>query len=295
MQDFTRETRDLIEQAWRVRQEHFPPEIFFDYPAKTQSISLTGTACSLQCAHCGGHYLENMLSINDLPAGGAAEVSFTSALISGGCTPDGRVPFVQHLDVLKELKEKQGLRLNFHTGLLTEEEIALLAGLADTASFDFVVDTDTIHEVYGLERTPGDYRRTYQALRKVVPVMPHLTIGLKGGEWGGEEKALDDLTELGLDGLTFLVFIPTAGTRYADRRPPEIEEVVRFLAQARIRLPGIPLALGCMRPQGRYRQQLDEAAVALGLNRIVIPAPGGREMAAKLQLEMKRGEECCAL
>lgn len=270
-----------------------PGEIFFDYPVKTKSISLTGNACALKCAHCGGHYLEKMLPINEISIDNQSEFPFRSALISGGCTADGRVPIASHLETLRALKKQ--IRLNFHTGLITEEEIALLPGLADTVSFDFVVDTDTIREVYGINRTAEDYIKVYRSLRRVVQVMPHLTLGLKGGAWGGEEKALDVLEELGLDGLTFIVFIPTPGTRYANRRPPNVAEVIDFLARARARFPNIPLALGCMRPKGRYRQVLDEAAVKIGLNRIVMPTPGARKAAVAQGLKVIWGEECCAL
>jgi len=285
----------LVQQAWEVRRAHFADEIFFDFPTLTESITLTGQSCALNCAHCGGHYLKGMRSVPEIKAQGSpnSNYGFRSALISGGCTLEGKVPFTQQLDFLHKLK--QDVRLNFHVGLLDGDEILLLKDLANVVSFDFVADPETIQEVYGLKKGLEDYSRVYQALREVVPVMPHLTLGLRGGQWGGEEKALDALEELGLDGLIFNVFIPTPGTRYALKQPLPVEEVIRFLAGARMRFPDISLALGCMRPKGRYRQILDEAAVALGLNRLVMPTPGARRIAGELGLRVLRGEECCAL
>ena len=285
----------LVQQAWEVRQANFADEIFFDFPTLTESITLTGQSCALNCAHCGGHYLKGMKSVPEIKAQGAQNFSyaFRSALISGGCTIEGKVPFTQQLDFLHKLK--QDVRLNFHVGLLDADEILQLKALANVVSFDFVADLETIQEVYGLKKGPEDYSRVYQALREVVTVMPHLTLGLRGGQWGGEEKALDALEKLGLDGLIFNVFIPTLGTRYALKQPLPVEEVIRFLVRARMRFPDISLALGCMRPKGRYRQTLDEAAVALGLNRLVMPTPGARRLAGELGLRVIRGEECCAL
>lgn len=288
---FSPQTQELMDIAWQVRLDKFPRRIGFDFPVKTESISLTGTACALNCAHCGGHYLQGMRPISDIER--EFTFNFKSALVSGGCTADGRVPFLQHLEFLRQLKKQ--IRLNFHVGLIKDEEIPILKELADMVSFDFVADQETIREVYGLNSSPDDYASTYRKLRQVLPVTPHLTLGLKGGEWYGEERALDKLEELGMDSLVFLVFIPTPGTRYADRQPPLLEKVVEFLAKARVRFPDIPLQLGCMRPKGRYRQALDEAAVALGINRIVLPTPGARELAAQLGLSIERGEECCAL
>ena len=285
----------LVQQAWEVRQANFADEIFFDFPTLTESITLTGQSCALNCSHCGGHYLKGMKSVPEIKAQGAQNFSyaFRSALISGGCTIEGKVPFTQQLDFLHKLK--QDVRLNFHVGLLDADEILQLKDLANVVSFDFVADPETIQEVYGLKRGLEDYSRVYQALREVVPVMPHLTLGLRGGQWGGEEKALDALEKLGLDGLIFNVFIPTPGTRYALKQPLPVEEVIHFLVRARMRFPDISLALGCMRPKGRYRQILDEAAVALGLNRLVMPTPGARRLAGELGLRVIRGEECCAL
>lgn len=285
----------LVQRAWEVRQAHFADEIFFDFPVLTESITLTGRFCALNCAHCGGHYLKGMRNVAEIEAQRSPNTNFVfrSALISGGCTLEGKVPFSQQLDFLYKLKKD--VRLNFHVGLLDDDEILLLKDLAEVVSFDFVADSETIQEVYGLKRGFDDYSRVYRALRKVVRVMPHLTLGLRGGHWGGEEKALDALEELGLDGLIFNVFIPTPGTRYAQKMPLPVEEVIYFLARARMRFPNLALTLGCMRPKGRYRQILDEAAVALGVNRLVMPTPGARRLASELRLQVIRGEECCAL
>jgi len=286
---------EIVQQAWAVRKAHFADEIFFHFPTLTESITLTGQSCALNCAHCGGHYLKGMRSVPEIKAEASkiAKYPFRSALISGGCTADGKVPFTKQLDFLHKLKDE--VRLNFHVGLLDDDEIVLLKDLANVVSFDFVADAATIQEVYGLNKGLEDYSRVYQALKKVVTVMPHVTLGLRGGLWGGEEKALDALEALGLEGLIFNVFIPTPGTRYALKQPLPVEEVIRFLARARKRFPDISLALGCMRPKGKYRQTLDEAAVALGLNRLVMPTPGARRLADELGLRVIRGEECCAL
>lgn len=291
---FAPETLKLIEQGWEIRKRNFADKIYFDYPTATQSVTVTGTACALNCAHCSGHYLEGMLPLEKVLQPETKELPFRSALISGGCTAEGKVPFYSHLDELRRLKES--VRLNFHVGLVEDKEIQALQDLAEMVSFDFVADDETIQEVYGLKRKAEDYREVYRKLCQAgLKVMPHLTLGLKGGEMAGEEQALAALEELGLDGLTFIVFIPTPNTRYAERQPPPLEEVVQFLARARIRFPQIPLALGCMRPKGRYRQVLDEAGVALGLNRMVLPTPGARRLAGERELEIIRGEECCAL
>lgn len=45
----------LLDRAWQTRLANFPMTIQFDYPVDTAVISLTGTQCALNCAHCGQH------------------------------------------------------------------------------------------------------------------------------------------------------------------------------------------------------------------------------------------------
>ena len=282
---------DLVEEAWQTRGRHFPSAIEFDYPEQTAVVSTTGAACSLDCAHCGGHFLADMIPIAEFTRkpGGVPK----SCLISGGCDRNGKVPFLRHEGVLAELKG--GSRLNFHVGLVDEAEAEKLGRLADAVSFDFVADDETIREVFGIKKTSEDYLRTYRSLRRHAKVLPHLCIGLKGGEIAGEYRGLDLLEGEGVDGLVLIVFFPVPGTRYADRQPPPLEDVVEFMARARLRFPDQPIFLGCMRPRGRYRAALDSYAVRCGVQKIVQPAPDARRLAETLGLEVSAGDECCVL
>jgi len=198
-----------------------------------------------------------------------------------------------HFQLLDKLR--LGRRLNWHVGLIGQGELEAILPYVDVVSFDFVGDDETIGEVYGLERTVADYVATYKLLRHHLPVIPHLTIGLRGGQLGHERKALDLLSELGCEALVFLVFIPTPGTRYADCQPPAVAEVVDLLTGARLRFPRTPLYLGCMRPRGLYRKTLDPLAVRAGLNHIVSPTRDAVMLAEELGLVVERWTECCIL
>jgi biotin synthase-related radical SAM superfamily protein/uncharacterized radical SAM superfamily protein len=283
----------LLEKAWQVRQASFSSILGADDPRRTRALSLTGNACALDCAHCGRHYLEAMLPLAGLSPDDPRLREASSLLISGGCDPQGRVPVTAHLEQVAALRP--GRRLNWHTGLIGEDELRAIQSLADVVSFDLVGDQATIGEVYGLAATVEDYRAAYRVLRGLVPVVPHITVGLRGGEISGEREALRILQEEGAVAIVFLVFIPTPGTRYAGRMPPPVGEVARLLAEARLAFPETPLLLGCMRPGGRYRRALDALAVRAGINRIVKPQPATLEIAAGLGLRVEHGEECCVL
>jgi uncharacterized radical SAM superfamily protein len=217
----------------------------------------------------------------------------TSCLISGGCDRCGRVPVISHLDKIAALRP--GRILNWHVGMLDESEMRVIAPYADIVSFDFVGNDETIREVYNLDYTVDDYVRTYAMLRQHAIVVPHLTLGLRGGQFSGEYQALDILRAAGLSALVILVLIPTPGTRYAGCRPPALDEVELFLLTARLALPDTPIYLGCMRPGGSYRRQLDPLAVRAGVNSIVNPAPSAVRLATELGLEVRWRDECCVI
>lgn len=185
--------------------------------------------------------------------------------------------------------------MNWHVGLVSEAEMETIAPLVDVISFDFVGDEDTIREVYGLEHGVETYVETYRLLRRYARTLPHVTIGLRGGELGHERRAFELLRELGADGLVLLVFIPTPGTRYADRRPPAVPAVAELVAEARLSFPDVPLYLGCMRPKGRYRDEIDPLAVRAGVNVLVSPSRPARRLAGELGLAVREMRECCVL
>jgi uncharacterized radical SAM superfamily protein len=135
----------------------------------------------------------------------------------------------------------------------------------------------------------------FDMLRRHVRVVPHLTIGLRGGRLSGEWSALSALAERQVERLVFLVLIPTQNTDYAACKPPSLEELEAVFAHARILMPAAHLTLGCMRPHGVYRQAADEIALRSGLNGVVNPSLAARRAASDLGLEIVWGDACCAL
>ncbi|PIN69384.1 radical SAM protein [Candidatus Woesearchaeota archaeon CG11_big_fil_rev_8_21_14_0_20_43_8] len=253
-------------------------------PKKTVTLSVTGTDCDLKCAHCGRHFLFGMRTIKE-----ALDTKAESYLISGGCTKDGNVPIDEK--TLKKLKNK-GARLNIHSGLVTEQQAMLLGRYADTISFDFVYDDNTIDEVYGMKKTKDDYLRSYRFLKKhAKKVVPHICIGLNGGKLSGEKEAIDALFTEGTTEVTFLVFMPIQGTIFENCNPPKEEDVFFVFRYARERLKNARINLGCMRPRRLY----DIAAVKAGLDCIVIPSRKAIELCEELKIHIEKKDDCCSL
>ncbi len=279
-----------LEKAGRIRRDYHPPVIGLVYPQETAAVSITGEWCSLNCAHCGGHYLRHMLPLKEVLR---KQIPPRSYLLSGGCTPAGTVPHLDYREELAELADRAPL--NLHPGLVGEDEARLLGQLAQVLSFDLVVDDSTVKEVYGKHLSGKHFISTYRVLRRYGRVVPHLCLGLHGGRISGEYKTLEVLQKEGAEAITFLVLRPTAGTIYARCSPPPPEEVGDLLAEARIKFPRIPIYLGCLRPGGSYRMQLDPLAVRAGVNRLVHPAPTAFEALWEMGLAREERKECCVL
>ncbi len=277
-----------LDRAWAVRVTRHPLSMLLIRPSATASISVTGKACALNCAHCGGRYLEHMQPIDSLDLRSAR-----SCLISGGCDPRGAVPIGAHAQKVARLGVDR--RLNLHVGLMDATELAGLELPIDVISMDIVGDRQAALAVYGLDVTLEQYMAQLDAMRQIAPVVPHITIGLHAGQIRGEYAAIDALRERPIDRLVFIVLIPTPGTRYADCDAPPLEDVAHVLAYARCALPDTRIYLGCMRPHGRYRQQLDVLAVRAGVNAIVNPTRAGEQAVQAAGLSVIWGDECCAL
>lgn len=282
-----------MKTAFDIKLRNFGNEIEFAYPNQTLALSTTSNKCSLKCAHCNGHYLENMIPIEDYEEKVKSR-NITSFLLSGGCSYEGDVPINIHIQTIKELKE-EGYRLNAHLGLMDKESIIELCKYLDIVSFDLVFDKETIKEVYKMDKSKEDYIKVYNTIKENTEVAPHICIGLKGGKVKGEYEIIEYLQKNPPNKLTFIVLIPTKGTEYENVEPPKLEEVADVLCEARIGLPNTEINLGCMRPRGMYRKELDQLAIMCGVNRIVLPSKSAKNKAIDMNMTITECKECCVL
>ncbi len=306
---------ERIEQARLLSWRHFGKNIHFYAPGFAHyenrffrssrnafpSISVTGSHCSLNCSHCGGKLLETMIpatspqtlveTCRKIKAKGAV-----GCLISGGCLPDGSVPIGGFVDAVAEAK-KLGLTIVVHSGLLNVETANNLknAGV-DAVSIDILGSEETAKEVYNVGATAEDYRQSLRALKSSgIPFTPHVLVGLHYGELRGELDALRMISEFQPSALILIVFFPIRGTRMENVMPPSLEAVAEVLVEARSIMPRVPIALGCARPKGMFRSEMDVLAVEAGVNAIAFPTVEAIEAAEKLGVNAIFSNLCCSL
>ena len=295
---------ELAEACWRTRLMSFGRELQVFRPGERfPPISITGRKCELMCKYCLGRYLRGMLPAESPGkllklCSSLAKKGAEGVLISGGFDKHGVLPVRPFLPTIRKVRERLGLKIAIHPGLvdrgLAEE---LCSAGVDIALFDLVGDEDTIRNVIGLDKRPEDYMASLKALKEAgIPVMaPHICIGMKGGRLSGELEALKMARAVRPDVLVLIIFVPTRGTPLWDREPPKPGDVGRLMAIARLMFPETPVALGCMRPRGPYKAEVDVLAVKLGLDRIALPSKRALKEARALDLDIVWRGVCCAV
>ena len=308
----------VLTEGLEIRRKHFPDTIRFHNPGLRRhrtseiscqqvqefvSISLTGTRCALDCKHCGTTVLRGMSDLSrhnqnlfelcsELAGRGTRGI-----LISGGCDRQGRVPILSHLPELIRVREELGMTIRVHPGLADEETAAGLAELdIDGAMVDIIGDNRTIREVYHLDADTEDYDSAMERLsRHGVPLVPHIILGLHFGKMLGEWKALEMTAKYPLKLLVLVILMPLNGTEMQNVSPPSLEEIGDFFNNARKALPQTEIMLGCARPLGHIKKQVDRLAIDAGLNGIAFPADGTLSYARQRGLEPEIINACCGV
>ncbi len=265
-------------------------------------ISVTGTACALQCDHCKTHVLEGMVTLQQdtdlfataqrLQASGTEGI-----LVSGGSNRTGGVPLLPHVSAMRRVRDELGMRVIVHSGVVSPK---LAEGLAaagvEGVMLDIIGAEETIREVYHLDLTPTDFERSLALLaERGLRIIPHIVLGLHYAQLLGEWDALDMIRRYPVSTLILVVLTPLVGTPMGHLKPPPLEDVVEFFATARQAMPGTKVNLGCGRPMGKMKQAMDRAAIDHGLNGIAYPADGAIEYARERGLEPALYEYCCSL
>lgn len=266
------------------------------------AFSLTGPACALDCDHCQAKILGPMIpattpaALLDGVRRLAAEHDLRGMLLSGGSNRRNEMPYARFVDAIATLHaELPQLRILAHTALMPAELAGRLAEAGvETAMMDVIGDATTIREIYHLDRPVADFAAALAGLcRSGMRVVPHIVLGLHRGELRGEWQALEIVRDHPVDALVVIVVMP------AFARPgftaPSPSAVGRFLADARLALPGVPVILGCGRPPGLHRAEVDAYAVLAGLDAIAYPAPGAVTLARALGRPVAQATRCCAL
>ncbi|TET19476.1 radical SAM protein [Candidatus Bathyarchaeota archaeon] len=280
---------------------HYKTSHFHSAPDAFPTVSITGSSCALKCKHCGGKVLNTMIPaptpeelINVCVS--LKEKGALGCLISGGCLPDGSIPFNKFIDAIAKIKQDTGLTVVVHTGVIDLSTATRLrkAGV-DAALIDVIGSDETIREIYQLNVNVDDYRSSLEALRKAgIPIVPHVLVGLHYGKIKGEFQVLKIISECAPSAVIIIALMPIHGTPMENVNPPAPEDIAKVLVTARLMMPKIPVVLGCMRPKGEHRIRTDTLAVEAGVNAIAFPTEEAIHLAESMGLEITFSSLCCS-
>lgn len=274
---------------------------FTNHPNRFVNISITGNACSCHCEHCNAGLLNSMTAVMK-PADFSAvtnkllEKGCKGILVSGGADCKGRVPLDSFLEAIHDAVQK-GLDVVVHSGLIDRSTARGLkkAGVSQVM-MDIIGDEQTIQQVYHLNAVPEDYMQAMLNCREAgLSIAPHVVIGLHFGRILGEKRALQMIAAADPSCLALVVLTPTKNTGMAFISPPPLSEVQEIMRAARDINSDMPLTLGCARPAGPYKKEVETLAIDLAVNGIAYPEESTVEYTLTKGLTPIFVEECCSL
>lgn len=306
----SRNTTKLLEQARHTSWDRFGKKITFYLPGmfridgetgRYPALSITGSSCALNCDHCGARILETMINVSSpeqlvTECETLARNGALGCLMSGGSNADGRLPWDSFAPAIRKVKERTGLFISAHTGLLDAGRAYILkeAGI-DQALIDVVGDQETFSKIYHIDDGFCRIEETLAALKGAgIQTIPHIVVGLNYGRICGEYSALELVSEYEPACLVIVVFMPVAGTRMESVSPPAAEDVVELIAVARLSMPDTSISLGCARPRSDYSERLEELAIDAGVNRMALWSEKALNRAHLYGLDIQFTKTCCS-
>ena len=236
------------------------------------SLSLSGTACALNCEFCNRQYLRSMVPaitpeslekvMKHLYQRGAR-----GFLLSGGFTREGYLMIKEgHLRAVARFRKEFDVVVSMHSGLMPRDllDIAWESGV-DFIDFEVPPSNEYLKRVKGLaEKTVDDY------LSKLDEILSY------SRDWGVPHLILDSIAAEPEDELRMMREIserrPRLFVALVEIRPSPRNDAGRVLSALRVaRSMFREVSLGCMRSP-RLKKVLDEEVIKNNLvDRITNP------------------------
>lgn len=266
------------------------------YPA----ASITGDRCTLQCDHCKGKILGNMLPTDDPQklvdtALRMAGQGHKGILISGGCDDNGALPWRRFTGAIEKIKAQTNLFVSIHSGLInTADAMQLEAAGVDQALIDVVGDDDTLRKIYHVPFGVDRIRNSMNALQEAgISIIPHIVCELDYGKIKGERRAIAMVSRFNVPQLVIVSLMGIPGTPTHNTVKPPPHEVAEIIMEARRQLPDTVISLGCARQRGE--RELEILAIDAGINRMALPSDEAIERARQHGLAIRYQMTCCSV
>ncbi len=267
------------------------------------SVRITGERCPLNCLHCQGTILKSMEKVKSCDelfdfAKCKKDKGCNGILLTGASNKNGSVPLKKFKDAMVRIKDELGMSIVVHSGVCVDKELAKVFSYSkvDAVMFDVVGSEKTLYEICNLSYSIDIYKRTFENLMIYnLPVVPHIVIGLHFGKIIGEENAINIISNYDISSLVFVLINPLPGTPMEYVKTPEIYRVSEIFSYAKKLIPKKPILLGCAKPKGKIRKQIEELALLNNFEGIAFPSAETIYIAEKNGYKMNFNYKCCSL
>ncbi len=267
----------------------------YGYKGRFPAISITGSSCALGCEHCKGYLLESMFHartpeklIHLLKR--FKERGMLGVLLSGGCDKNGRMPWEKFLPALT--KFETDLYLIAHGGMNISKDLAMWFKNTPIKEvlIDVVGDQETLRSVYHID----DFSIMEDTLENVyssgLKVAPHVIVGIHRGKIKGEFNALDMVARFQKEHIILVVLMP----EIMNVKEPPIQDVLDVFTYARRIFNRV--TLGCARPRGKYRRELEKKLIERNLiDAMALWSHESIKKALELGYTVNFYEGCCSI
>lgn len=257
------------------------------YTPKPNFVPIAISGCKLNCLHCMGRYLKQMLQIYEAEKLLEFGKNYRGKgfLISGGFDEKGQlINLEKMLPAIERLSNK--FYVAIHPGFLNED-IAAKAARACHIAFVDLPSKNAVKNVFRLNASPYDYFHTMEMLlERGARVSPHITAGLNFGkieEW----EILDELKGYKVEKVVLNFILPTARTPF-ENVDIKVDEAVEFAKEAMKKFEDV--AIGCMRPR-----KLDISLIKAGIKEIANPSKEAMKYIMQKGIKFERKNYCCGI
>ncbi len=271
-----------------------------DIAGKYQAVSITGGHCVLQCDHCQGKLLQSMIWATTAEAlvrqcTTLHEKGNYGILLSGGCDESGGLPWRKFIPAIWEVKQKTGLYISLHSGILDDQTaLDLKAAGVDQVLVDVIGDDETLQRIYHVSFGISRIVDTLEALvRAGLDVVPHVVCGLHFGNVKGEKNAIDILSQFPVRQAVIVSMMKIPGTPSMRFNRPTAEAVADLVTYMRFAMPESEISLGCARERGN--RKMETLAIDAGVNRMALPSEEAIAHAQMHGLEIEFQPTCCSV
>jgi uncharacterized radical SAM superfamily protein len=161
------------------------------------------------------------------------------------------------------------------------------------------MDEEVVRDIYHLDIDLNEYKNAIDLLKKYnLNIVPHICVGLHYGKLNKELESLKFIKEnLGSPPLiVVIVLIPPKNSKIRFETPhPKV--IAKIIAMIRFIFPLTEISLGCMRPRGIIKVEVEKNALKAGITRIEIPSKETLKWLKKQNSEVhfQFYSACCAI